>query len=210
MEVSENKEKSVHEVWAEEAFDNLVDALESIHANEITVLTGDNGTGKSLIRKLLWKQLEEELGFRVKVADTSMERRTGLHSELGGGGVFCRDAEWVATSENSIRFMRSVLMADERFIVLDEPEIGLSESMQLSVAKFLNEKLPEVMKKNYGVLIITHSKIIIENLDCIGKFVNIQKLTKEDYLAKEPECIDLEEFDKRSSALFKLLQSHLK
>lgn len=198
--------------FAEQAFDNILDALESIKLNCITILTGDNGSGKSLIRKVLHQQLKKENNDElVKVASTSMDMRTGLHSELGGGGVFKRDMEWVSTSGNSIHFVQALLNSTkDRYIVIDEPEIGMGLSMQKSFGHWLNSRLPEVMENNFGVMVITHSKELVKELSTDHNFVNIQKKTESEWLAAEPELIDLDEWDKQSNALFKLLQTKLK
>lgn len=196
--------------YAEQCIDNILDTLEKVEPNKITVVTGDNATGKSVLRQLVWKPISKALGKQIKVADISMQRRTGLHSELGGGGVFLRDTDWSATSTNTLSFIKSVLGATERYIVLDEPEIGMSVSLQASVGEYLNKILPEVLEKNYGIMIITHSHELIKRLSCCDVFLNLQGKSKEEYLTAEPEIIDLEEFEKRDNALFKALQNQLK
>lgn len=198
--------------YAEKALDNIFDALDKIKVGEITILTGDNGTGKSLIRKVIGSAIAKQLdGERVPVADISMERRTGLHAELGGGGVFLRDTEWLATSQNSLSFLRGILNSVKgRYVVLDEPEIGMSVSLQASISEWLKNKLPDVLKDNEGVLIITHSAELVRRLREISSFVNLQGLTVDEWLNMPPTVIDLDEFEAKCSALHSLLQKHLK
>lgn len=202
-------EENKYKEYADQCIDNIIDALGQIKAHKITILTGDNASGKSLVRKQVWEAIERDTGKRVITADSSMERRTGLHSELGGGGVFVRDTAWSATSENSIHFIKCVLQATERYVVIDEPEIGCSLSLQASIGEYLNKVLPEVLGKNYGIMIITHSKEIVKRLTCADTFINLQKRTKDEWLNMEPEVIDLDEFLAKSSALFKGLQKAL-
>lgn len=201
-----------YEQWAQAAYENILDTLDRIHLNKVTILTGDNGTGKSLIRKVLASSLKDENnGVIPKLAHTSMEQRTGLHSEMGGGGVFLRDNEYSATSSNSIHFIKGVLNSSHgRYVVIDEPEIGMSLSMQASVGEWLNKTLTENKEKYLGVLVITHSKEIVRRLTCSDTFVNIQGLDMSGWLNQEPELIDLDEFDEKSTTLFKLLQEHLR
>lgn len=198
--------------YAEQAFDNIVDALEQIELGKVTILTGDNGSGKSLIRKVLASDLKRKNnGEKVIVADSSMDKRTGLHSEMGGGGVFLRDTSWIATSSNTIHGIKGLFScSDDRYIVLDEPEIGMSASMQMSWGKYINDYLTENKNKYKGVLIISHSKTLINQLTIADKFINIQKKTKEEWMNEEPEMIDIEEFEKKSDALYKVLSNHLK
>lgn len=193
----------------EDHINNLIDIRDSIKLNEVTILTGDNATGKSLIRKTLWQHINDLLGIEEQksfVSDISMERRTGLHPEMGGGGIFLRDCGWTPTSMETYRFIKGVFQAlnsNKRFIVLDEPEIGASREVQKAFAKYINNFYEEIHDNNkcYGLLVITHSDEIIKNLKC-DNFLNIQGLTKEEYLNREIKDIDLEELEKFSLDLF--------
>lgn len=193
----------------EDHINNLIDIRDSIKLNEVTILTGDNATGKSVIRKTLWQHINDLLGIEEQksfVSDISMERRTGLHPEMGGGGIFLRDCGWTPTSMETYRFIKGVFQAlnsNKRFIVLDEPEIGASKEVQKAFAKYINNFYEEIHDNNkcYGLLVITHSDEIIKNLKC-DNFLNIQGLTKEEYLNREIKDIDLEELEKFSLDLF--------
>jgi ABC-type Mn2+/Zn2+ transport system ATPase subunit len=194
----------------EDHINNLIDIRDSIKLNEVTILTGDNATGKSVIRKTLWQHINDLLGIDEQksfVSDISMERRTGLHPEMGGGGIFLRDCGWTPTSMETYRFIKGVFQAlnsNKRFIVLDEPEIGASKEVQKAFAKYINNFYEEIHDNNkcYGLLVITHSDEIIKNLKC-DNFLNIQGLTKEEYLNREIKDIDLEEIEKFSLDLFR-------
>jgi ABC-type Mn2+/Zn2+ transport system ATPase subunit len=193
----------------EDHIENLIDIRDRINLNEVTILTGDNATGKSVIRKTLWQHINDLLGIEEQksfISDISMERRTGLHPELGGGGVLLRDCGWTPTSMETYGFIKGIfnsLNKDKRFIVLDEPEIGASKEVQKAFAKYINNFYEEIHDNNkcYGLLVITHSDEIIKNLKC-DNFLNIQGLTKEEYLNREIKDIDLEELEKFSLDLF--------
>lgn len=199
----------------EDHIDNLIEIRDKIQLNEVTILTGDNATGKSVIRKTLWQHVNDLLGVEEQksfVSDISMERRTGLHPGLGGGGVFLRDCGWTPTSMETYRFIKGIFQIldddnkniSKRFIVLDEPEIGASKEVQKAFAKYINNFYEKIHDNNkcYGLLVITHSDEIIKNLKC-DNFLNIQGLTKEEYLNREIKDIDLEEIDNFSLELFR-------
>ena len=184
----------------------------------MTILTGDNATGKSVIRKTLWKHINDLLGIeedKSYVSDISMERRTGLHPGLGGAGVLLRDCGWTPTSMETYSFIKGIFQnlnddnekISKRFIVLDEPEIGASKEVQKAFAKYINKFYEKIHDNNkcYGLLVITHSDEIIKNLKC-DNFLNIQGLTKEEYLNREIKDIDLEEIDEFSTNLFKTIR----
>lgn len=206
------KENDMYKEWAQEAYENILDALDQIKTGHVTILTGDNGTGKSLIRKVLCSSLRnQENDDTIKIADISMEKRTGLHAGLGGGGVFLRDVEWVATSDNSLSFLYSLLnSAKDRYLVLDEPELGMSQDLQKSIGIYLSKRIPETMKENRGMLIITHSREFVRSLSVEHVFVNLQKKNEEEWLNESAKEIDLDDFRKKCDALFNLLWDHLK
>lgn len=206
------KENDMYKEWAQEAYENILDALDQIKTGHVTILTGDNGTGKSLIRKVLCSSLRnQENDDTIKIADISMEKRTGLHAGLGGGGVFFRDVEWVATSDNSLSFLYSLLnSAKDRYLVLDEPELGMSQDLQKSIGIYLSKRIPETMKENRGMLIITHSREFVRSLSVEHVFVNLQKKSEEEWLNESTKEIDLDDFRKKCDALFNLLRDHLK
>ena len=184
------KENDMYKEWAQEAYENILDALDQIKTGHVTILTGDNGTGKSLIRKVLCSSLRnQENDDTIKIADISMEKRTGLHDGLGGGGVFLRDVEWVATSDNSLSFLYSLLnSAKDRYLVLDEPELGMSQDLQKSIGIYLSKRI-----------------LSVEHV-----FVNLQKKSEEEWLNESAKEIDLYDFRKKCDALFNLLRDHLK
>ena len=199
----------------EDHIEHLINLRDKIYLNEVTILTGDNATGKSVIRKTLWQHINDLLGIKEEksfVSDISMERRTALHPEMGGGGVFLRDCGWTPTSMETYRFIKGIFQnlnddnkkISKRFIVLDEPEIGASKEVQKAFAKYINNFYEKIHDPNkcYGLLVITHSDEIIKNLKC-DNFLNIQGLTKEEYLNREIKDIDLEEIEKFSLNLFR-------
>lgn len=205
--MSENKD---YTAYAEECLDNIFNALDKFHCGEVFVLTGENGTGKSLIRKVLHQQLKETDGEDVKIAALSMDLRAGL-GDGTGSRAFIADVDWTCTSENSFHNLKGILKsATDRFIVIDEPEVGMSDSLQASIGVWLSEKLQEVITRNKGVLIITHSKHLVRNLNINHVFVNMQGKSEEEWLIEKPQLIDLEEYEAKNDALFKLLQKHLK
>ena len=206
------KENDMYKEWAQETYENILDALDQIKTGHVTILTGDNGTGKSLIRKVLCSSLRnQENDDTIKIDDISMEKRTGLHAGLGGGGVFLRDVEWVATSDNRLSFLYSLLnSAKDRYLVLDEPELGMSQDLQKSIGIYLSKRIPETMKENRGMLIITHSREFVRSLSVEHVFVNLQKKSEEEWLNESAKEIDLDDFRKKCDALFNLLRDHLK
>lgn len=180
-----------------EQIERLIEISDSIDPKKITILTGSNGSGKSLIRKML--------NFdKLKVASTSMERRAGLNMH-GAMGAFMSDADWNPTSVETIKLIEGVLSQDDRYLVIDEPEIGMGEETVLGLAYFLNKKLKETKK---GIMLITHSRVLVENLDH-DQFFNIDGLDREQWLTRELVPVDVESLRETTHELFLAIQERI-
>ena len=184
--------------------DRLIAIAKWIPPHKLTIMTGSNASGKSVIRKLMSKAIADRLGLEPDkpcVATLSFMTRAGLNSYSGIN--FMRDSEWTATSSNSIRLAKGVLKSKDRFIILDEPEIGMGEEMQLAFAQYVNSVKKDVLERSLGLLVITHSRIIVKELEN-DVFVNIDhsSYTKQDWLNRDIVPTDFGQFEKRSDALF--------
>ena len=191
-----------------DAYDRMVDAYRSIKINRITILTGNNGSGKSLIRKQMPFIIDKHYDLndikkaQRKYMSTSMDARTGSRPDLGGLSGMMRDTEWVATSQDTYSNIEGIFKAvkgddNVRYLVIDEFEIGCGEETTLALTLFINEKMKELKDADLidGALIITHSRIGVKDLIC-DDFVNIEGMTKEEWLNREIVPTDLVKLDK--------------
>jgi hypothetical protein len=199
--------------------DNLVEILNSINVNNsVTILTGSNGSGKSLIRKQMLfrvaRALEKDPKNGPLVASTSMEMRTGSNPEFGALSGAGRDNDVSPTSQCTLENIEALLVGkhgENRYIVIDEPEIGMGEEMVVALVNWLNEECSSLKKKKiYGVLVITHNRYIVENLKH-EQFLNIDGYkTKEEWLERKIVPTDLKEFNKKSMDLFLAIRDRSK
>lgn len=191
--------------------DHLIDIMDEIEPNKVTVLTGGNALGKSLIRKQLVFTLDRkltDLGIEHDkkhiIASTSMQLRTENRPEFGALSSAMHDLPWCSTSESSLHCLNQLLREDrdeKRFYVIDELEIGMSREAQVGVTQFLNEKMKNFMNKTWGVLIITHSADVVRSIKH-DKFINIEGLTEEQWLNREIEPLDPEVLSTWATELF--------
>ena len=197
--------------------DHLLDVMQEIELNKVTVLTGGNALGKSLIRKQLVFSIDkklEELGIehdiRHIVASTSMQARTESRPEFGALSSCMHDSPWSSTSDASIHNINQLLRDDDRdekkrFLVIDELEIGMSREVQVGVAQYISENLQRILDRSYGLMIITHSADVVKNIKH-DKFINIEGLTEEEWLNRDIEPVDPETLRTWAMELFKAVR----
>ena len=184
--------------------DSLLDIKDNINLSKITVLTGTNGSGKSLIAKQLSFRVDSELNGRIK--SVSMNSRTQSNPEWGALANAMSDTEWIATSQNTISLIRGLIKATKeentQYVVLDEFEIGCSEETILALVYLINN-----LNLNVGMLIITHSRLAVKELR-FDNFINIDGLSKEGWLNRKiiPTNIKLLE----ENNLFSVIRDRMK
>jgi len=187
-------------------YNRMVDYYSNLEPEGITVLTGTNGSGKSLIRKQIpfavkqWYDLKDVADTKGMIKSTSMDARTSSNPEWGGLSGIMRDTEWIATSQNSFSSIKGVINAANtdkktKYLIIDEFEIGCSEETILAIVLYLNKEIKKLMKKHLeGAIIITHSRLGVKNLK-FDHFVNLDGLTKDEWLNREVKPTDLKELE---------------
>lgn len=189
------------------AYKRLQDTFQDLNVEGVTILTGNNGSGKSLIRKQLpfafqkLYELEDISKTRGWILSTSMDARTSSNPEWGALSSIMNDTSWIATSQNTFHSINSMLKAVEtsdkcKYIVIDEYEIGCSEETIIALAEFINKKIQKLLedKKIIGAMIITHSRLGLEHIK-FDHFVNLEGKTYEEWKNREIIPTDLEELD---------------
>lgn len=190
----------------EQHIDHINEVTDKINYDNITILTGRNAGGKSLIRKVLRNNIMEKTGkSKVFIPHASQELRTKSNPEMGALSGMGHDLEWLATSHNTISTLDQVISRDADYIVIDEPEIGIGEELQLGLADYINEKLKD---RKCGVLIITHSRLSVTNIKH-DDFINLEGMTEEEWLNRTPTKVSVEEFKEFSNGLFKTVRDRI-
>lgn len=193
--------------------DYLIKVMNEVEKDKLTILTGFNGSGKSLIRK--------QLGFKlgIKIRSVSMQMRTESNENLGALSTMMHDCSWIATSVSTYDLVKALLdnhskSKYEVYLVIDEPEIGMSYEVQKAFGNYLRKKVKEVLPNVRGIMVITHSKYVVEALKDEGEFVNLnreyKKVTAGEWLSRVVGDVDLEEELKWTEGLFKTVQRRSK
>jgi len=183
----------------EQHIDTIGEIADRINLDKITILTGRNAGGKSLVRKVLRQNvMDKNRKSKVFIPHASQELRTKSNPEMGALSGMAHDLEWLATSHNTISTIDKVIVDDADYIIIDEPEIGIGEELQLGLADYINEKLKD---RKCGVLIITHSRTSVRNIKH-DDFINLEGMSEDEWVNRTPEKISIEDFKKFSSDLF--------
>ena len=198
--------------------ENLLEIAESIELGKVTILTGINGAGKSFIRKLSpYKLYEKKTGEKYTdqktfVSQTSMEQRTGSNADWGALSGAMRDIGWTPTSTETLGKITRLLSDEfkDKYIVIDEPEIGMGEETVLGLVNYINGRVASLREKFdfMGMLIITHSRLMVEKLNS-DTFLSIEGMTKEEWLTRELVPTDLNELEERSLIIFREIQNRI-
>jgi hypothetical protein len=174
--------------------DGLVDIMNKIPSKGVTILTGSNGSGKSLIRNQFIFQLAKRAGidiknYKGKIGSVSMQKRTESNPEWSALSSCMHDTSWTPTSLNTIDLIDELLIKDFEYYVIDEPEIGMGEEVVMSLVDYLNDKISEHSERGY--LVITHNRYIVENLNA-DNFFNCDGIkTKEEWINRPLVKADL-------------------
>jgi archaellum biogenesis ATPase FlaH len=192
-----------------EAYNRIVSAFQKLDLSGVTILTGNNGSGKSLIRKQLpfklktHYNLEDVKATSGMVKSTSMDLRTSSNPDWGGLSGIMRDTEWIATSQNTLHSIQGLIKSVEvgsgktKYLVIDEYEIGCSEETIVAIARYISDSIKKLISegKILGAMIITHSRTGIKEIEW-EHFINLEGLTYEEWVDRKIIPTDLEKLEK--------------
>ena len=188
----------------------LLDIIESVDTEGISILTGSNGGGKSMIRQqfsLKYKKDKIRNPNERKCKSISMQLRTSSNPAFGALSSAMMDNEASPTSLNTFDLIQGVFQAsglykevkdgevgalsETGYIILDEPEIGMAEETVVALVLWLFKHIELLKREKIGLMIITHSRLLvdmflghsIENNYPLG-FYNLDNLSIEEYVDK--------------------------
>jgi hypothetical protein len=158
----------------------------------VTLVAGDNASGKSLLIRVLASWLNDK---KVEPIQVSMRYRTasGMHRAFMFG-----DEQEDSTGNVSLRAIRGALGTAEKrespcWVLLDEPDTGLSEGYAEAFGTWLSafgNRLP--LNQCRGLVIVTHSRALlsglVNNLELVPHFVCFDQpaMSLQDWLKPKP------------------------
>jgi hypothetical protein len=130
----------------------------------LLVITGENASGKSFFARLFGAYAKARLN--TECMRFGMDRRT----ESGIAKAFMYGDE--TRESTGVISVRNLFGAEHNsrkrehphFVIFDEPDIGLAESYQSTVGKFIADFVATLPELNRGVVVVTHSRQILREL----------------------------------------------
>ncbi|MDD5651695.1 MAG: hypothetical protein PHF86_14970 [Candidatus Nanoarchaeia archaeon] len=130
---------------------------------DIVVVTGENATGKSFIRRLYYTILKQ---MKLEVIHLSQQGRSssGIPAAMIYGDESYNSTGYLTalTVVNGIKNCQK--REHEHYIIWDEPDIGLSEKYSGAVGVKIREFVENIPALTKGVVVISHSKPLIRQL----------------------------------------------
>lgn len=155
----------------------------------------------------------------LKGVEASMDMRS---SSMGDAGMFCHDLRWLVTSDNSTHHMRILFNGygdpdapdsddnryshhhnyNGRWMFLDESEVGCSEELAAGIGEYITKEWERIKPYCPCIVVVSYSHELIKRLPLDANWINLDGLSREEYLNREVIPIDVEEFEKHAFKFF--------
>lgn len=137
-------------------------------APTLTVVTGENASGKSLLVRVIGA-----IAHKAKILPVSVSIRERTGAGLGEMNGMRRIMMFGDESENSTgatsaKVVQTAFGNLERengsLLILDEPEIGLAESYTRALGELIGQRTREIPAVCAGVVVVTHSRALVRGI----------------------------------------------
>lgn len=152
--------------------------------NTISILVGDNGCGKSTLLKLFKKENKNSKILFVDMEKANPKITKPRPENIMDGysipevlNMFSLNDESHGETRQGVLVSLLDNIQDYDMLIFDEPEQGLSLINQYKYFLILKE-----ISKNKPIIIATHSKVFIENMDRIFDVETMSWTDSKDYL----------------------------
>jgi hypothetical protein len=189
--------------------------------SKVCIITGQNASGKSFLRKILNARHQDDNIEYIHLSQCGRSSSSGLMRAMIYGSE-----EEDSTGYISVKAIRGAIRTGTArtkpfALMLDEPEIGCSEELALSLSHKLVNEIPNMLKLE-TLYINTHSRNIVNPLLALNPgYVHLYSAddelkypTIQSWLEREIEPIDVdllyENANKKYTAVSKLIDNRKK
>lgn len=179
--------------------------------SKLVLVLGENATGKSLFRRAVqsWGSTFEPK--KVEVIGLSMADRAGGFMSGFVRAMIYGDENTQATGVNTAHTVTTGISTaqgreNDHVVFWDEPDTGLSDSYAADVGRRIAEFAMDAPKLTRSVFVVTHRKVLIEQLRKADPHVVFMgenaPETLEEFLTRPVVPADIEQLYERSHKLF--------
>lgn len=171
------KERMVENTYTYKKLFNKGDEFNTISG--VNILVGDNGCGKSTLLREFLKQnrIKNTIYVDLEKANPKISKPNPENGDAYSGHEVLNMFMWAVESHGETRegVLLNVLSHEFNLLILDEPEQGLSLKNQ--------KKYIDALKNlNKDIIVITHSKVFIENVENIFDVETMKWVNSKEYL----------------------------
>jgi predicted ATPase len=137
----------------------------------LLVVVGENASGKSMLFRVISAHAKRD--YKITGVTISIRERTGAGAhEMGGMRrmMMFGDENEQSTGATSVSVIETGFLnaaKDEdgkRMLMLDEPEIGLSDGYARALGELIGLRTIEGRYKHHGVVVVTHNRSLVSGL----------------------------------------------
>lgn len=129
----------------------------------LAVVTGENASGKSLYVRVVASLAHKDGALPVSISIRERTGGDGMRKVMMFG-----DEQEQSTGATSVRVIDTGFKNLDRpkgsILILDEPEIGLSEAYASALGEYIGQQVKLVPSVCLGVLVVTHSRPLVRGL----------------------------------------------
>lgn len=134
--------------------------------SKLVVISGDNASGKSFMRRLVSVACHQEKIEAIALSQES--RQGGMGNDIVRGLIYGTEHE-MSTGHNSANVVVTAIRTSQgrthkHIIFWDEPDIGLSDEYAAGCGKKMAEFLKEPPEHLFAAFVVTHRKALIRQL----------------------------------------------